>query len=211
MRAAPVRGRWKVLHAYYCAFRRQLSRARGRSPGFGTASDVALVQASLRGDRAALALLYKRYADALRTLARMMLGDGADAEDVLHDVFVESWQKLASFDATRGSVRIWLLVRLRSRVIDRLGSHHRRRLVPLVDEATEPAHCAGSDPPAVKYLATVVRRGCATLPAAQRQLLDSLYVYDMTLAEIAAEQRVPVGTIKSRLNRVLRLLRREKV
>ena len=139
-----------------------------------------------------------------------MLGDASDAEDVLHDVFVESWQKLASFDQARGSVRIWLLVRLRSRVIDRLGSHHRRRLVPLPDEGFEPAPCAAADHPAAKYLATVVRRDCAALPAQQRQLIDQLYVYDMTLTEIAAELRVPVGTVKSRLNRVLSILRREK-
>ena len=71
-----------------------------------------------RGDSAALALLYDRYAGSMLALARRIVGRGPEAEDVIHDVFLEAWRHAADYDAARGSVKSWLLLRTRSRSLD---------------------------------------------------------------------------------------------
>jgi RNA polymerase sigma-70 factor (ECF subfamily) len=82
--------------------------------------DRRLVAAIARGDEGALAALYDRHAPAMLGVAIRVLRDRPDAEDLVHDVFVEAWQRSTSYDAARGSVRSWLLLRVRSRGIDRL-------------------------------------------------------------------------------------------
>ena len=74
------------------------------------------------GDRSAVGHLYDRHAPAMLGVASRILRDRRDAEDLVHDVFVEAWRKASSFSELRGSVRSWLLVRTRSRAIDRLRS-----------------------------------------------------------------------------------------
>src|SRR5688572_19383456 len=83
-------------------------------------SDEALFAGAAGGDADALAKLYDRYASALLAAGERMLGSRRDAEDLLHDVFVEVWQQAGDYDAVRGSVKSWLFLRMRSRAIDRL-------------------------------------------------------------------------------------------
>ena len=73
------------------------------------------------GDRDALGALYDLHAPMLLGLAKRMLGSQAAAEDLLHDVFLEVWHHAAEYDPARGAVRAWLIVRTRSRALDRLG------------------------------------------------------------------------------------------
>src|SRR5512145_1494630 len=73
--------------------------------------DELLVAAVAFADEAALAELYDRHAGPMLGVALRVLGTRSDAEDLVHDVFVEAWQKAAAFDAQRGSVRSWLLMR----------------------------------------------------------------------------------------------------
>jgi RNA polymerase sigma-70 factor (ECF subfamily) len=83
-------------------------------------SDRDLLAAIGKGDHAALAELYDRHAPQMLAVALRILQDRRDAEDLLHDVFLEAWQKTDSYDAERGTVRTWLLMRVRSRAIDRM-------------------------------------------------------------------------------------------
>ena len=77
--------------------------------------DVVLIIEAARGSREAFGALYGRHAGAVATLARRVLGAGAEADDLVHDVFLEAWARAGDFDPSRGSVRAWLLVRTRSR------------------------------------------------------------------------------------------------
>jgi hypothetical protein len=82
-----------------------------------------------------------------------IVGSRAEAEDVLHDVFVEVWKRAADFDAGRGTVRNWLAIRMRSRCLDRQKSPRVARRVPLDDD--EAAHWRiGVD--TVDYLCSII-------------------------------------------------------
>lgn len=178
----------------------------GAAPALDREAGEQLLRAIQGGDRQALARLYTCYAPALRSAALCLLGDPAQAEDLLHDVFFEAWRCAQSYDSARAGVFTWLLVRLRSRAIDQLRSAaRRRRLARRARQHTRPYERFG-DSPEDRYLTLALGRDLARLPSAQRQLLDLTYLQDLPLAEVAAELGCPIGTVKSRLHRLLRSL-----
>ena len=170
--------------------------ARAGAPGreARAEADAGLVAAMARGEREALGALYDLHAPIVMGLARKMLRDQAAAEDLVHDVFLEAWQHAAEFDAARGSVRAWLVVRARSRALDRLGRSAR-------DEKAVDRIALDVDGGRVRGL-------MAELPAELRAVLDLAYFEGLSASESAARLGVPTGTVKSRLARALDQLRR---
>jgi RNA polymerase sigma-70 factor, ECF subfamily len=101
----------------------------------GSVDDVVIVHGMARGDSAALALLYDRYSGSMLALAQRIVGRGAEAEDVIHDVFLEAWRHAADYDQARGSVKSWLLLRTRSRSLDVQKSARVSKQVSGLDDA----------------------------------------------------------------------------
>jgi RNA polymerase sigma-70 factor (ECF subfamily) len=160
--------------------------------------DHALLEAIAEGHTAAFGQLYDRHADALMAVGLKVLRDREDAEDVIHDVCLEVWERASSYDPDRASVRTWLLVKMRSRCIDRLRRQGRRpsaRVDELVGDA-EPRHEPQNDLAADR---DVIRQALRQLPERLRTVLLLLYFRGMTCTEIADEVAIPVGTVKSRL------------
>src|SRR4030095_9636091 len=108
--------------------------------------DERLIAAVGLGDEAALAALYDRHASAMLGVAYRVLRNRTDAEDLVHDVFVESWNKARDFQPSRGTLRSWLLMRVRSRGIDRLRSLEAARRHAMA-AAREEAGAAGARTP----------------------------------------------------------------
>lgn len=131
-----------------------------------------------------------------------VLGDPGRAEDAVQDAFLNIWNRAASFDAERGSLRAWLLTSVRNRSIDYLrgrGAHERQghQLQPDVAYAT-----SSSDPwreVAVSLERKAVRDAIASLPTEQRQVIELAYFGGYTHVEIADMTRVPLGTVKGRM------------
>ena len=169
-------------------------------------ADAALVKAVADGDRKALAQLYNRFAPSLMAVAQRILGDRREAEDLLHDVFLEVWRQASQFDPARGTVRAWLLMRMRSRSLDRKKSAGFSRVVSL--EANKEDVRAQSDDTFAPDR-TAVRKALAELPEEQRVVLELGYFEGLSSTEIAAKIDVPVGTVKSRVAAALAKLRLE--
>jgi RNA polymerase sigma-70 factor, ECF subfamily len=169
-------------------------------------ADTALVAAIASGDRRALARLYDRYAATLLAIGQRLLGGRREAEDLVHDVFLEAWRQSLHYDPARGSVRAWLMVRLRSRALDR----HRAASTAPVPMESAPRHeerATSGEDPALAPDRSAVRRALADLPSEQRAVLELGYFEGLSSSEIAHRTGAPIGTVKSRVATALARLR----
>src|ERR1043166_10204273 len=85
-------------------------------------------------DQSAFSAVYDRLSGPLYSLAMKMLGDPAEAQDALQDVFLQIWSRAATYNPEQSTVFSWTVLLTRSRVIDRLRA--RKRRLRVVDSAT---------------------------------------------------------------------------
>lgn len=165
-----------------------------------TEDDVRLVREMANGDRAAFSALYSRYASTMLSVARRILGGKVEreSEDLLHDVFMEVWRRAGSYERSRGTVRTWLLLRVRCRAIDRRRSARVSKGV-LTDDFRSLAEEPTGEDPALATDRRAVREALLSLPEAQRQVLVLTYFEGLSSSEIAEQLGVPMGTVKSRV------------
>jgi len=161
------------------------------------------------GDRDAVAELYDRHAARVFALARRILRNESDAEDVVQDVFSQVWRTARQYETARGTVAGWLLVIARTRAIDRLRA---RTIRPETTEAPLDAMAASAVPAPDQLVsdeqAGRVRRALAALPDDQRLSLELAYFEGLTQSEIADRLGTPLGTVKTRIRTALITLRR---
>lgn len=166
------------------------------------------LQAAASGDREALGQLYDRFAPAMLTVAQRVLGSPREAEDVVHDVFLEAWHRARHYDRSRGSVQTWLMLRLRSRALDRLRAAQRRTQLAKASTSTDvEAPPSAEAQREVAQQAHHVRGLLSELTAEQRQVVELAYFEGIALADIAQRLSVPIGTVKSRMSRAIADLR----
>ncbi|HTQ06506.1 MAG TPA: sigma-70 family RNA polymerase sigma factor [Polyangiaceae bacterium] len=170
--------------------------------------DEELVARMARSDRAALSLLYARHAPRLLARVRQVLGDPSEAEDVLHDTFLEAWRRAADYCPERGSVAAWLAVRARSRALDRRRRPSRRdlSLAPEVFEETVTRRVTRDEPRHAEDRGRLAA-ALAAVSAEEREVLVLGYFAGLSSSEIAHELTIPIGTVKSRVRSALAKLR----
>jgi RNA polymerase sigma-70 factor (ECF subfamily) len=166
------------------------------------------------GDRAALGALYKLTVPVLFSVARRVLSNAADAEEVICDVYTQVWQTAAQYDVTRGTVETWLIMICRSRAIDRLRQNDRRLHGNDGYDGEEHADAFatpfGSDD-IVQALerGTAIHSAIAQLSPLRRRLLALAFFHDLSHQKIAATTDLALGTVKSHIRRALATLRKE--
>jgi RNA polymerase sigma-70 factor (ECF subfamily) len=161
--------------------------------------DALLVRSIAAGDKTALSRLYDRYCGQLMALGIRMLGGRSDAEDLLHDVMLEVWKRAGDYDPTRGTVRAWLCLRVRSRALDRKKSPRVARAVAWDDARANETEAPHMDP-GLRMERERVRKALATLSQEQKDVVELCYFAGLSTAEAAERLQCPVGTVKSRLS-----------
>ncbi len=173
--------------------------------------DRALMARVESRDADALAALYDLHAARLLGLARRILGESGEAEEVLQEVFLHAWRAASSFDPSRGSVLTWLLIATRSRAIDRVRARKgaSRPEIKSLEEAGEgPASAEDVEArSAARQWEATCRAAVGELPADQRRALELAYFEGLTQQEIAARTGTPLGTVKTRVRLGLMKLR----
>jgi RNA polymerase sigma-70 factor (ECF subfamily) len=157
-----------------------------------------------------LGLLYDRYARLLKVLSMKVLHNDADAEDLVQDVFLEIWDRAASYDPLKGKALSWIATLTRRRSIDRLRKRETYcRVEDRFAEETK-SHSDGwthvHEDLALGEMNEYLQRALATLPEAQRHAIKLAYQRQMTQREIAVHTGIPLGTIKTRLELGLKKL-----
>ncbi|MFA6266822.1 MAG: RNA polymerase sigma factor [Pseudolabrys sp.] len=168
------------------------------------ASDLALMARVAKGDEAAYRLLARRHVPAMLGLARRILGNAADAEDVAQEAMLRvwthapSWQPLAAF-------RTWL-----TRIVVNLCLD-RKRKAPWVDldqagELADPAPNAGEEAERNER-DRAVDAAIGRLPDRQRTAIVLTYGDGMSNAEVAEAMGTTVSAVETLLVRAKQSLR----
>lgn len=179
-----------------------------RPPVTSSNDDLLVVRRIADGDESALATLYDRWAQSVYSLAAHLLKDADGAEDLVEETFWQVWQRAASYDPSRGTVRTWLLTIGRSRALDRLRARKRGReeiatdLSLVRDPRSDPSQeVEGAERRQLVYSALT------ELPEDQRRALELAYFRGLSQSEIAEFLGEPLGTIKTRMRLGMQKLR----
>lgn len=166
----------------------------------GRADEEAGLIARFRaGDMRAAETLFWRHADAVLAYANRLLGNRADAEEVLTEVFLRAFDGCMGYRA-EGAFRAWLFRIARNCCIDRL---RQPRLLPL-EEVDQPA---GTEESAQAELRVAVQRALERLPEEYRTVLLLCDVEEFTAREVAQILQRTVPSVKGILYRARAALR----
>jgi RNA polymerase sigma-70 factor (ECF subfamily) len=176
--------------------------------GVGEVSDAQLVTSIARYSEVALAEVYRRHGGAVYGLARRVLNNPAEAEDVTQEVFLRLWNQPDRFDPNRGSLRSFLLAQSHARAVDSVRSLNARRLRE-VRNAQRTATAAYDMQHEVWDLAIADQVGNALgeLPEEERRAIEMAYYDGHTYVEVAELLGQPEGMVKSRIRNGMRRMR----
>ena len=176
--------------------------------GDPTGVDEEIAAQLKRGEAAAVGRLYDQYGPLAYSLALRILNDRSSAEDVVQDAFVGVWRNAESFDASRGSIRNWLLSIVHNRAIDRLRGTARIRHEGQLQAIERTAQVPDAwEALALDLERKQIREALTQLPEAQRRTLELAYFGGHTHVEIARLMDVPLGTVKGRMRMGLEKMR----
>lgn len=149
-----------------------------------------LVMSAQRGNQAAFNELVKYYHHALLRYAIKQCNDHELAQDAVQEMWVTTAKSVRKLNDPR-AFRSWLFQSLRWRIADLARKQPKEE--PLSEEIIDEA---------VEYsVSPDLLRAINQLPKIEQEVVYLFYLEQMTLAEVAIIQNVPIGTVKSRLNR----------
>jgi RNA polymerase sigma-70 factor (ECF subfamily) len=193
-------------------------RRSGPAPAAEHADDTTLgawIARIARQDERALEALYDATAARVNGIVLRILQRAALAEEVLEDTYWQVWRQAPRFDAERGRPITWLLAIARSRAIDALRREQRflHDALPEDDEADAAGLSDARALPPQDLLEAArgqahVHAALASLEPCSRQLVSLAFFRGLTHEEIAEQQGLPLGTVKSLIRRALQQLRR---
>lgn len=154
-----------------------------------------LAREAAAGDAAAFGVLVRRHQSKLRGfLLRLTRGNQALADDLAQETFLEAFRKIAQFG--EGSFVGWLCAIAYSRYL----MEARKRKLESLDEADDMPDGA-PDPETASLVRLDLEKAMARLVPAQRAALTLCFALGFSHEEAAASLNLPLGTLKSHVNR----------
>ncbi len=170
-------------------------------------------------DSKALEQLYDRYSPIMFTLIQRIVDDKEVAEEVLSDVFVIIWKKIDQFDFKTNNVYTWLITIARNKAIDTLkrnlqkegvedytDKYEEEKILPKLSNSISPLNLEQ-----ILNNGEKVKDTLNSLTEAQRYVLELSYFEGLNEKEIAAKLKIPLPTVKSKLQLALGILQNKLV
>jgi RNA polymerase sigma-70 factor (ECF subfamily) len=171
----------------------------GRAGGRDSGDLGALLGQVARGDDAAYRLVYVQVAAHVFGIARSVLRDPAQAEEIAQEVLLDVWRDAARFDASRGTAMAWVMTLAHRRAVDRVRSEQAAAAREQRAARAEISYDVVAETVAARLDAERVRRCLGSLTDLQQESITLAYYRGCTYREVAALLKVPVGTVKTRM------------
>lgn len=176
-------------------------------PSDDAAPEELIRAVALHQHRAAFARLFKSYGPRLKGFLAARGTDLATAEELAQETMLAVWRKAHQFDPARGSASTWIYTIARNTLCTHLRGQLRAELDPEDPALVAPAPVP-EDELAVLCDRDALVAAMSALPGEQVDALRGAYFQGRSLAEVAEGQRVPLGTVKTRVRLALERLRR---
>ena len=188
-----------------------LSSAAQNAAMLAAADDETLMAMLVQNNTQALQVLHDRYHAMLKSIIIAVIHDETEADDVLQEVFIQLWTHAGNYSAAKGKAAGWLITLARRRAIDRLRQRHAYQMATeRMEKSVKPtnAHEVASVDHDIcnadlrNYLGGLLQQ----LPVPQKEVVILAYIHGMSQRQIAVAMRLPLGTVKTRLELGMRKL-----
>jgi RNA polymerase sigma-70 factor, ECF subfamily len=175
-------------------------RPDGAGQAEGPGQDLsALLARVARGDHEAFEAIYDQLAGPVYGVARKVLRDPAQSEEVAQEVMLDVWRSASRFDAGRGSAVAWVMTIAHRRAVDRVRAENAS---VAREQKLAPGPVSGEDVAQLVEMALDrqrVRRCMGSLTTLQAEAIKLAYYGGYTYPQVAGLLGVALGTVKTRI------------
>jgi RNA polymerase sigma factor (sigma-70 family) len=169
-----------------------------------------LLEGFCAGDEKCVGEFVRHFWRRLSGIAFRIVGDSGSAEDVVQVAFERAWRNGVTFDPERGSLDAWMTTIARNVALDWVRM---KRAIPIdpseIYASTKSGSCDPEDWSEMEESRAKVRSALTSLSPILARSVVLAGAFDMTAAEVARYEHVPLGTAKSRIRVAKQCLRRE--
>ncbi len=151
--------------------------------------------------------LYDHYSAALYGVIYRILKKEEIAEEVLQDVFLKIWDKIDSYDASKGKLFTWMLNIARNQAIDKTRSREMNKEKKTDDIDYLVNKIDIRENAELQIDAIGLKEVLMRLSEDKQFIVKQLYLKGYTQSEVAEEFNIPLGTVKTRLRSAMIELR----
>jgi len=160
-------------------------------------------------DKTAFKSLFDYYAGRLKSFYLQQGLNGETAEELIQEVFVMIWRKAAQFDPAKANASTWIYTIARNKRIDYLRKDIRRAEDPMefLPEIEDDPKNSPEEKVIQSNLSDRIQDILKHLPEEQAKIIRQSYFQGLTHQEIATKNKIPLGTVKSRMRLAIERLK----
>lgn len=159
-----------------------------------------------KGDKSGLEGLFRMFYKPLVIYAHRLLGNQADAEDAVQEVFIKFWQR-DQFADIRSYLRSYLYNSVRNYCLNILESRKGQTSVPLESIRDIPDESTVAEKQELEKRLEEIHQEIEKLPDRTRQIVKAILLENKKYKEVAEAEQIAVNTVKTLLQRALTELR----
>ena len=155
-------------------------------------------------DRTAFNALFTRFSNKIYAMGMKLTRNDQLSHDLVQEAMLTVWQKAPLYDLDRGTAQSWIFTLTRNRCFDILRKMKRQPATVSADdiwpqEGDGDSQLVHEEVGTMEVEVSKIESFYGDLPAAQRAVIEQIYIHDRTHEEAAAVLDIPLGTLKSRL------------
>ena len=158
-------------------------------------------------DKLAFNSIFKYFAPRLKSFLVKAGSTDSQAEEVIQEVMIAVWTKSSTYDSNKSSVSTWIYTIARNKRIDKIRKEKRHYLSESDEGLEIPIDSTQEKEIFTAQVSNSLKKYMSNLPEEQSKLLKLSYFYNKTHADISAELKIPLGTVKSRIRLALTKMR----